>query len=125
VLTPNESEAQRLTGVRVMDAKSAGRAAEALRSRGAGAVIVTLGAGGALVCSEAGTDLIAGFKVAARDTTAAGDVFNGALATRLAEGASLADAARFANAAAAISVTRLGAQPSIPRRREIEALLRR
>ena len=68
--------------------------------------------------------LVGGFKVKAVDTTAAGDVFNGALAVALGEGQSLLDAARFANAAAAISVTRRGAQPSAPSRREIERLLK-
>ena len=68
--------------------------------------------------------LVPGFKVKAVDTTAAGDVFNGALAVALAEGKPLLEAVRFANAAAAISVTRLGAQPSAPKRREIEKFLR-
>jgi ribokinase len=124
VLTPNETEATLLTGVRVRDERSARRAAEALRARGAATVIVTLGATGALLVNGAGAKLIPGFRVNAVDTTAAGDVFNGALATRLAEGAAIEQAIRFAHAAAAISVTRIGAQPSIPARSEIERFLR-
>jgi ribokinase len=124
VLTPNETEASLLTGMRVTDVPSAKRAARALRRRGVRTVIVTLGAKGALVASEAGVDWVRGFKVKAVDTTAAGDVFSGALAVRLAEGRPLREAVRFAHAAAAISVTRAGAQPSIPTRREIIAKLR-
>ena len=87
-------------------------------------MIITLGARGAFVAGEGVAKLVPGFKVKAVDTTAAGDIFNGALAVALAEGKPLEDAVRFANAAAAISVTRLGAQPSAPTRREIEKLLK-
>ena len=125
VLTPNETEASLLTGIRVRDVASAARAARALRARGVGTVIVTLGAKGALVAGADGERWIRGFKVRAVDTTAAGDVFSGSLAVRLAEGCPLAEAVRFAHAAAAISVTRAGAQPSIPTRREILSKLRR
>jgi ribokinase len=124
LLTPNETEAGLLTGISVRDASSAALAAAALRRRGARGVIVTLGAGGALVATEGAVSLVPGFAVKAHDTTAAGDVFNGALAVRLAEGSPLLEAVRFAHAAAAISVTRSGAQPSIPTRREINALLK-
>lgn len=124
ILTPNETEAQLLTGVRVNDVRSAGRAATRLLARGVETVIVTLGARGALLATRDGHQLVPGFKVKAVDTTAAGDVFNGALAVALAEGRPLPDAVRFANAAAALSVTRLGAQPSAPTRWEIERLLR-
>jgi ribokinase len=123
VLTPNEHEAETLTGIRVADEASAARAAAKLRGRGVGAVIVTLGPRGSFVAGAAGERLVPGFRVKAVDTTAAGDVFNGALAVALAEGKSLFEAARFANAAAALSVTKLGAQPSAPRRRDIERLL--
>ncbi|HOC17916.1 MAG TPA: ribokinase [Vicinamibacterales bacterium] len=123
ILTPNETEAELLTGIKVSDRVSASRAAAKLRALGVGAVIITLGRRGAFVAAEAGEHLVPGFKVKAVDTTAAGDVFNGALAVALGEGRALADAVRFANAAAAISVTRLGAQPSAPRRREIDRLL--
>jgi ribokinase len=125
LLTPNETEASLLTGVSVVDVASATLAAAALRKRGAHGVIVTLGASGALVATDAAVSLVPGFAVRALDTTAAGDVFNGALAVRLAEGCPLLDAVRFAHAAAAISVTRAGAQPSIPTRREINALLKK
>ncbi len=125
ILTPNETEAGMLTGIRVGDVASATKAANALRRRGARRVIVTLGANGALVSAEEGIMWIHGFRVRAVDTTAAGDVFNGALAVRLAEGCPLHEAVRFAHAAAALSVTRAGAQPSIPVRREILALLKK
>lgn len=124
LLTPNETEASLLSGTRVSGAASAAKAARILMRRGVPTVIVTLGAKGALVANGDGARLIPGFRVKARDTTAAGDVFNGALAVRLAEGCPLLDAVRFAQAAAAISVTRNGAQPSIPTRKEINAMLR-
>jgi ribokinase len=124
LLTPNETEASMLTGISVSDVSSATRAARALQLRGARNVIVTLGANGALVASGRDARWVPGFKVKAVDTTAAGDVFNGALAVRLAEGSPIMEAVRFAHAAAAISVTRAGAQPSIPTRREIDAKLR-
>jgi len=122
ILTPNETEAELLTGIAVTDEKTASRAAEKLRSRGVGTVIVTLGARGAFVAAASVRELVSGFRVKAVDTTAAGDVFNGALAVALGEGRTLLEAVRFANAAAAISVTRLGAQPSAPDRKEIESL---
>lgn len=125
MLTPNEHEAFLLTGVKVTGAASAARAARKLIGLGVGTAIVTLGARGALVATGDGARLVPGFRVKAVDTTAAGDVFNGALAVRLAQGAPLHDAVRFAHAAAAISVTRPGAQPSIPSRREIDRLLRK
>jgi ribokinase len=125
MLTPNETEASLLSGLPVSDAPSAEKAAQVLLKRGVGTVLVTLGAKGALVASAEGSQLIPGFKVKAVDTTAAGDVFNGALAVRLSEGRGLAESVRFAHAAAALSVTRRGAQPSIPTRRQINALLHR
>jgi ribokinase len=123
ILTPNESEAEILTGVRVSGRGDASGAAAVLKKRGVGTVIVTLGARGAFVSGPDVEALIPGFKVRAVDTTAAGDIFNGALAVALSEGKPLAGAVRFANAAAALSVTRPGAQPSAPRRREIEEFL--
>lgn len=124
VLTPNESEASSLTGVRVKDRATAERAARKLRSQGVGTVIVTMGASGALIVGEAGTEQAPAFPVQPVDTTAAGDVFNGALAVALGEGRPLSDAVWFASAAAAISVTCLGAQPSAPRRAAIQRWLR-
>lgn len=123
ILTPNETEAAFLTDIAVEGAEGAFRAAEVLRARGVGTAIVTLGARGACVVTDGLRELIPGFKVDPVDTTAAGDVFNGALAVALSEGSELPAAIRFANAAAAISVTRLGAQPSVPRRDEVEAFL--
>lgn len=123
ILTPNETEAALLTGLEVEDEAGAALAAEALRRRGPEIVIITLGAKGALVSDASGTRLVPAFSVDPVDTTAAGDVFNGALAIALSEDRPLDEAVRFANAAAAISVTRPGAQPSAPGRTEIEALI--
>jgi len=123
ILTPNETEAEILTGIRVNGESGAARAAAALRGRGVATVIVTLGARGAYVSGLEFEGIIPGFKVKAVDTTAAGDVFNGALAVALSEGRALAESVRFANAAAAISVTRMGAQPSAPKRKEIFGFL--
>ena len=123
-LTPNEGEAARLSGVPVEDARSASAAARALRERGVGAVIVTLGAEGSVACTAAGDIRTNAFPVDAVDTTAAGDSFNGALGTALAAGEPLSDALRFASAAAALACTRRGAQPSLPTRAEVDRLLR-
>lgn len=119
ILTPNETEAELLTGIKVTDKTSAAKAALALRARGVATVIITMGSRGAFLADDSGQQLIPGFKVKAVDATAAGDTFNGALAVALAEGMTSAAAVHFANAAAALSVTRLGAQPSVPRRKEI------
>ena len=123
VLTPNESEAELLTGLRVADETTASKAAEQLRGKGIGQVIVTLGARGAWVSAAEFSGLVPALKVKPVDTTAAGDVFNGALAVAMSEGMSLERSVRFACAAAALSVTRLGAQPSAPQRAEIESML--
>ena len=123
-LTPNEGEAERLSGVAVRDARSAAAAAQALRERGVGTVIVTLGAQGSLACTAQGVVEVPAFTVTAVDTTAAGDAFNGALGTALAGRGALPDALRFASAAAAIACTRRGAQPSLATRDEVERLLR-
>ena len=122
ILTPNETEAELLTGIPVTDETSAERAADNLLARGVGIVIITLGPRGAFVASGEYRGLAPGFEVEAVDTTAAGDVFNGALAVALAKQQPLVEAVCFANAAAAISVTRLGAQPSAPKRKEIKKL---
>lgn len=119
VLTPNETEAELLTGIKVDSDAAAARAAESLRAKGVHTVIITLGARGAWVADETSSRLIPGYKVTPVDSTAAGDVFNGALAIALAENRSLNEAVAFANAAGALSVTKLGAQPSAPRRKEI------
>lgn len=119
IVTPNETEAAALTG-----ADAPEDAARALLARGVGIVIVTLGAEGALVATRDGMQRVPGFPVQAVDATAAGDAFNGALAVALARGDDLDVAARYAHAVAAISVTRLGAQPSLPTAAEVEAFLR-
>ena len=123
VLTPNESEAESLTGVRVSCDATAARAARRLHDRGVETVIITLGSRGAYVSSGSTNERVAGYRVKAVDTTAAGDVFNGALAVALAEGLALREAVRFANAAAARSVTRRGAQVSAPSRPAILRLM--
>jgi ribokinase len=123
ILTPNESEAELLTGIRLNGISAVERAVRKLMRRGVAQVIVTLGARGALIANEHGTELVPGFRVRAVDTTAAGDIFNGALAVALAEGQPLHKSVRMANAAAALSVMRMGAQPSAPARRAIDQFL--
>ena len=125
ILTPNEAEAERLTGIKVGSDAAAAKAARVLRSAGVETVIITRGARGAFVAAPGFAGPVPGFKVKAVDTTAAGDVFNGALAVAVGEGRALREAVRFAHAAAAISVTRMGAQPSAPRRAEIDEFLRK
>jgi ribokinase len=123
VLTPNELEAEFLTGIPVRDHSGAREAAVRLRGRGVVSIVITLGERGAFASSPEFEGLVPAFKVEAVDTTAAGDVFNGALAVALAEKVSMEHALRFASAAAALSVTRPGAQPSAPVRSEIEGFL--
>lgn len=114
VITPNEKEAEMLTGVPVFDVSSAEKAARLLYEKGVGSIIITMGSKGALLLHENKCSLVETVKVDAVDTTAAGDVFNGALAVALSEGKNMEDAVRFACRAASISVTRLGAQSSAP-----------
>ncbi len=121
IITPNEIEAELLTGIKVTDASSAEKCAEKLRSRGPRNVIITMGAAGAYLLTDNISRIIPVIPVKALDTTAAGDVFNGALAVAICEGRDLTDAVRFANKAAAISVTRMGAQSSAPYRKEIDS----
>ena len=123
VLTPNASETELLTGIAPRDDASLHRAADRLLGRGVGAALITLAAAGVFAATPDWREWIHGWPMAAEDTTGAGDVFSGTLAVALSEGTALLDAARFANAAAAISVTRRGAQPSAPRRREIVDLI--
>ena len=124
-LTPNESEAAGLVGFAVTTLADAARAADVLLARGAGHVIVTLGARGALVRSaRLSAHVPAADAGPVVETTGAGDAFNGALAIGLVEGMELVAATRFACAAAAISVTRPGTATSMPRREEVDALLR-
>lgn len=123
ILTPNETEAEMLTGIAVQDETGAQKAAETLKAKGVNTVIITLGAAGAYVHAADFQGMVPGFKVEPVDTTAAGDTFNGTLAVGLAEGMSLQKAVQFAHAAAALSVTKLGAQPSAPDRAAIDQFL--
>jgi ribokinase len=124
-LSVNETEAEFLTGRRVESDEDVVAAVETLLAKGPKTVVLTLGARGAYVAAGGVRALVPGFTVEAVDTTAAGDVHCGALAVALVEGRPLLEAARFANAAAALSATKLGAQPSAPRREDVEALLSR
>lgn len=119
MITPNETEAEIITGIRVTDISSATEAAINLHERGVKVVIITLGSKGALLYANGTAILVPSQKVVAVDTTAAGDVFNGAIAVSLSEGFGLQKGVEFACSAAAISVTRMGAQSSAPYRREI------
>ncbi|WP_439259233.1 ribokinase [Lonepinella sp. BR2930] len=118
MITPNETEAEILTGVKVTDLGSAVKSAEIFHQKGIETVLITLGSKGVFVSHQGQQEIVAGFRVKAVDTTAAGDTFNGAFLIALLDGKPLQDAIRFAHAAAAISVTREGAQPSIPTRAE-------
>ena len=122
-LTPNEGEAGRLTGTDVRDLRTAAAAAHALRTRGVGTAIVTLGAEGAMAGTAQGEIHARALSVSVVDTTAAGDAFNGALAATVGGGDTLESALRFANAAAGLACTRRGAQPSLPTRAEVDRLL--
>jgi ribokinase len=125
IVTPNETEAWLLSGVEVTDLESARRAGERLLALGCRTVIITLGAQGALLVRPAEVRHFAAFAVTPIDTTAAGDAFNGVLATALLEGRGLDEAIVRANAAGALCVTKRGAQEALPTRQEIEALLAR
>ncbi len=120
LITPNETEAELLTQIKVSDEQSALKAAEALHEKGVEIVIITMGAAGAFLLINGESELIKAPKVEAHDTTAAGDTFNGALVVALSEGKTIQESITFANNAAAISVTRIGAQSSIPFRNEIK-----
>lgn len=118
-LTPNETEAERLTRVPVCDESSARTAAEKLLETGARHVIITMGSKGALTASAAEAAMTLSQRVEARDSTAAGDAFNGGLACAVAKGLPLHDAVRYASLVGALSVTKLGAQPSLPTAEEL------
>ena len=119
IITPNETEALMLTGIRIIDDATAAQAAELLHAKGISTVIITLGSKGAFVSHEGVYTLVPAPIVEAVDTTAAGDVFNGALAVALSENKTMLAAVDFACKAAAISVTRLGAQASAPYMNEL------
>ena len=121
ILTPNKMEASMISGIEVTDMETARKAAQVICSKGAKNVVVTMGALGAVICKSGECSTVEARKVQTVDTTAAGDVFNGAIAVAVSEGKSLEEAVDFACEAAAISVTRLGAQSSIPYRTELIA----
>lgn len=123
MITPNETEAQILTGVSVETEEDAQRAAQVLHDKGISTVLITLGSRGVWLSEQGQGQRIPGFRVKAVDTIAAGDTFNGALVTALLESRPMEAAVKFAHAAAAIAVTRHGAQPSVPWREEIDAFL--
>ncbi|HPR85218.1 MAG TPA: ribokinase [Prolixibacteraceae bacterium] len=119
LITPNETEAELLTGIKVTDETSAMKAASVLHEKGVDIVIITMGAAGAYLFAEGKSEIIKAPRVEAVDTTAAGDTFNGALVVALSEGKAIQEAIAFANKAASVSVTRIGAQSSVPYRKEI------
>ncbi|MBG2877280.1 ribokinase [Proteus alimentorum] len=124
IITPNETETEYLTGIKVIDDESAQQAADVLHHKGIKTVLITLGSRGVWVSDKNSKGcIVPAFKVKAVDTIAAGDTFNGALITALLEGQSIMPAIKFAHAAAAIAVTRAGAQPSVPWRHEVDAFL--
>lgn len=118
-ITPNSTEAEMLSGIKISDLESAKEAAKKISDKGVDNIILTLGSKGALVYEAGKIELVAAEKVNAIDTTAAGDVFNGAFVVSLAQGKGLLESTKFASKAAAISVTRIGAQSSIPYRNEL------
>jgi ribokinase len=123
VIRPNADEAEALTGVQVRDRASAHRAAEMLLRRGVGAVAVGVGAQGNLLLWPDGDCWYPGIPVESVDATGAGDAFIGALAAQLAHGQSLPEAGRFANAAAALATTKLGAEAGLPAKQDVLRLL--
>ena len=123
ILIVNEVEAAYLSGLKVETEAEIEAAADKLLKAGVDTVIITLGANGSYIAQNDLKQKIPAFKAEPMDTTAAGDVFCGCLATALSEGKSIEKAVAFASAGAAISVTRMGAQPSAPYRKEIEELL--
>lgn len=123
VITPNETEADMLTGIFATDEESAADCSDVLIAKGVESVIITMGYKGAFVNNKGEKYFVPGYKVKAVDSTAAGDVFNGALSVALSQDRDFKEAVKFANAAAALSVTKLGAQPSVPTLAEINSFL--
>jgi len=124
VLTPNETEAEILTGIKVTDESSALLAAKDLLNRGVKAVILTMGSKGYVLATKDRVQFVSAVKVDAVDATAAGDAFTGSLAVGLAQGKTLKDAALFANHVAALSVTKMGAQSSMPDAEQVENFIK-
>lgn len=123
LVTPNEVEAEELTGICVSNLESADKAAKVFKDKGVQNVVITLGSRGVYVNEDGKSEIVPAYKVNAIDTTGAGDAFNGGLLTALSEGKTISEAARFANALAAISVQRIGTTPSMPTRAEIDKFL--
>ncbi|MCF0145926.1 MAG: ribokinase [Eubacterium sp.] len=123
LVTPNEVEAEAMTGVPCTDLESCRKAAEVFRSKGVQNVLITLGGNGSFVSADGVEEIVPSFKVDAVDTTGAGDAYNGGLITALSEGKSLLEAARFASALAALEVQKIGTTPAMPTREEIDAFL--
>jgi len=123
VLIPNEIETEILSGMKTTTNDQAIEAARALTSKGISTVILTLGHRGALLLTDEIEKRVPGFAIEAVDTTAAGDAFCGALATSLAQGSTIEDAVWVANAAGALAVTKLGAEPSLPKKADLDQFL--
>lgn len=122
IIIPNKSEAEILSGIKVTDIESAKLAANIISSKGVNIVVITLGSQGALIKEYDDFLFVDALKVEALDTTAAGDTFCGAVCVGLSEGKSILDSVKLAARAAAITVTRMGAQSSIPYRSELSSL---
>ena len=120
MLIANETEAEYISGTQITDMDSVARAADIICNKGVENVVITLGAKGAFIKEKATYHQVPALKVKAVDATAAGDTFCGAVCVALAEGKGITEAVEFANRAAAITVTRMGAQSSLPYRREVE-----
>lgn len=123
MVTPNEVEAEAITGIKVNSLKNAKKAAAIFREMGVENVLITLGANGVFVSDGKKEEIIDSFKVKAIDTTGAGDAFNGGFLAALSEGKNIWDSAIFANAVAALSVQKLGTTPSMPSREEVDMFL--
>ena len=123
-ITPNETEAELLTGIKIVDIKSAKKAANILRNKGVYNVIITMGEKGAYLASNDFSDIISGYKVETKDTTAAGDTFNGAFVVAINQGDQIKEAVKFANKAASLAVKKFGAQSSIPYLKDLDLLVR-
>jgi ribokinase len=125
ILTPNETEASIISGVTVSTPEDAEKAARVLMGKGTRSVVITMGSQGVFAITGDEARFIPSVEVAAIDATGAGDAFSGALATAIAEGKGFFDAVEFANAAAALSVTKIGTAPAMPTRDEIDRLMGR
>ena len=123
IVTPNETEAEAITGIKVTDKESAKKAADVFFKQGVKKVVITMGKLGAYANDDQRDELLPCLPVKTVDTTGAGDAFNGGFVTALAEGKDLFEALRFGNAAGSLSTTKFGTAPSMPQRKEVEAAL--